>query len=151
MPAGRPPEYDYKTLKPLIDEYLEECEDYTEQELIGISAKGTELFKQKQYVRIPTIEGLALKLGINKSTIYDWESQEDKTEFSNDINRLRAKQAERLLNKGLSGDYNPTIAKVLLTKHGYREGIENTGEGGKDLIPETITKEEKEKLLSLIK
>ena len=69
MPAGRPPEYDYKTLKPLIDEYLEECEDYTEQELIGISAKGTELFKQKQYVRIPTIEGLALKLGINKSSI----------------------------------------------------------------------------------
>ena len=37
-----------------------------------------------------------------------------------------SKQADRLLNNGLSGNYNPTIAKVMLTKHGYREGIDNT-------------------------
>ena len=41
-----------------------------------------------------------------------------------------------LINKGLSGDHNPTIAKVLLTEHGYREGTELSGEGGKPL---TIT------------
>jgi hypothetical protein len=39
---------------------------------------------------------------------------------------LRAKQADRLLNNGLAGTYNSTIAKVLLTKHGYREGIDAT-------------------------
>ena len=27
---------------------------------------------------------------------------------------------------GLQGSYNPTIAKVLLTKHGYREGTDIT-------------------------
>lgn len=132
--AGRPIEYNYVELKPLIEEYLEDCEDYTEQELIGMSAKGTELYKNKQYVKIPTIEGLALKLDINKSTLYDWASKYP--EFSNDIDKLRAIQADRLLNKGLSGDYNSTIAKVLLTKHGYREGTEHSGVDGKAIVLE---------------
>lgn len=124
MPAGRPIEYNYAKLKPLIDKYIEECNDTEEQQTIGRSAKGTELFKVKTRVHIPTIEGLSIRLGINKTTIYDWESKYE--EFSHDIDKVRALQAERLLNKGLSGDYNPTIAKVLLTKHGYREGIDQT-------------------------
>ena len=37
---------------------------------------------------------------------------------------LRAKQCVKLLNSGLSGDYNPFIAKALLSKHGYKDGSE---------------------------
>jgi hypothetical protein len=33
-----------------------------------------------------------------------------------------------LINNGLSGDYNPTIAKVLLSKHGYREEVKQDTE-----------------------
>lgn len=113
-PVGRPPEYDFEKLHTLIEEYLLECQDIEEDKENGI----------KQKVNIPSIEGLALKLDINKTTIYEWEKINK--DFSNDIDKVRAEQAKRLLNKGLSGDYNPTIAKVLLTKHGYREGIDQT-------------------------
>lgn len=113
-------------------EYINSCTDTEIQQVIGMSAKGTELYKNKVIVNIPTIEGLSYYLGINRDTIYAW-CKENK-EFSDIIEDLRAKQANELINKGLSGDYNPTIAKVLLSKHGYREGIENTGKDGKDLI-----------------
>lgn len=79
-------------------------------------------------VKLPTIEGLALFLSISRDTVYDWEKKYQ--DFSDILSDLRNEQADKLINNGLSGDYNPTIAKVLLTKHGYREGIENTGEGG---------------------
>lgn len=38
-----------------------------------------------------------------------------------------------------------------LNKEKFSERQEQTGKGGKDLIPETITQEEKEKLLTLLK
>lgn len=117
-PGGRPTEYKYKELKPIIEAYIESCVDTEESKEHGI----------RQKVRIPSIEGLCLKLNISKDTLYAWEKIHK--EFSYDIDRVRKIQAERLLNKGLSGDYNPTIAKVLLTKHGYREGIEQTGKDG---------------------
>lgn len=126
--VGRPSEYSLEIIKK-TQEYIESCEDDEIQQTIGMSAKGTELFKNKVVVNIPTIEGLAYYLKINRDTIYDWSKKFK--EFSDIIEELKAKQANALINKGLSGDYNPTIAKVLLTKHGYREGIENTGnEGG---------------------
>lgn len=70
-------------------------------------------------VNLPTIEGLALFLGISRSTLYLWQKEHDK--FSDIIETLQQKQASALINNGLSGNYNPTIAKVLLTKHGYTD------------------------------
>lgn len=130
---ARPTIYNNQILE-RVKKYISECEDSTEQETIGMSAKGTELFKNKVVVKLPTIEGLAYYLGINRDTIYSW-CKENK-EFSDIIETLRAKQANELINKGLSGDYNPTIAKVLLTKHGYADKIEQelTGKDGKDLF-----------------
>lgn len=122
-PGGRPSEYSQELVEK-AKEYLEECEDDEIQQTVGMSAKGTELFKNKVIVNIPTIEGLAYHLKINRDTIYDWCKKFP--EFSDIVEDLRAKQAKELINKGLSGDYNPTIAKVLLTKHGYREGIDQT-------------------------
>ncbi len=134
MPAGRPTEYNAKILVK-ANEYLSSCEDEEIQQLVGMSQKGTELYKNKVKVMLPTIEGLALHIGISRETVYDWEDKY--TEFSDIIKDLRAKQAVSLINNGLSGDYNPTIAKVLLTKHGYREGIEQTGKDGSSLIPDS--------------
>jgi len=77
-------------------------------------------------VYLPTIEGLALKLKINRDTIYAWESKglidgaEDiDREFSDIVGELRSSQAEKLLQFGLNGKYNATIAKLVLSKHGY--------------------------------
>lgn len=132
MAGGRPTEYSQDILTK-AKEYLDACEDEEEQQLTGLSIKGTELYKNKLRVNLPSIEGLALYLEISRDTVYDWEKQDDKKEFSYIISSLRAKQAKALIDKGLSGDYNPTIAKVLLTKHGYsnKTEVDHTSKGEK--------------------
>lgn len=100
---------------------------------------------------VHSIEGLADYIQIARSTIYEWISQEDKKEFSDIVANVLEKQGKTLINNGLNNKFSSSITKVLLTKHGYREGIENTGKDGKDLIPPTITEEEKQGLLGLLK
>lgn len=111
--GGRPTKYNEQIL---VDTkaYIDACNDVKEDKENGIQAS----------VNLPTIEGLAYELKINKDTIYTWRKEQ--LEFSELISELLAKQAKSLVNNGLSGSYNPTIAKVLLTKHGYREGIDQT-------------------------
>jgi len=129
MPVGRPIEYSEDIITK-AREYLTGCIDKIE-EYHKTRGEKSDTYDRLVRVKIPTIEGLAVYLGINRDTVYDWEKKYDA--FSDILENLRAEQADRLLNNGLSGDYNPTIAKVLLTKHGYREGIEQTGKDGKDL------------------
>lgn len=75
---------------------------------------------------IHSIEGFAQHVGVSRSTIYLWESQKIDQEFSDIVEELREKQAKTLVNKGLKGEFQPSITKVMLTKHGYREGIDQT-------------------------
>jgi len=70
---------------------------------------------------IPTIAGLSLYLQVNRDTIYDWAKQEDKHEFSDILRKLMSKQEIRLASKGLNGDFNSVITKLMLTKHGYSD------------------------------
>lgn len=129
MSIGRPSEYSEKTLT-LARKYIDSCVDTQEKVTVEENEiNGAVKFKYIPKVKIPTIEGLALALHITRETIYDWEGKFD--EFSDIVKELRHKQAEVLISGGLSGQYNPLIAKVLLTKHGYREGTEVSGtEGG---------------------
>ena len=99
---------------------------------------------------VHSIEGLADYICVNRDTIYDWASQDDKKEFSDIVEQVRHKQAKTLINKGLDNKFSSAITKVMLSKHGYREGIEQMGKDGKDLIPETMTKEEQKELLALL-
>lgn len=130
---ARPIEYN-EDINIRAKEYLSKCVDEIE-EYHKTRGDKSDTYDRIVRVKIPTIEGLAVHLGISRSTLYLWKESYDT--FSDIIEELQQVQADRLLNNGLSGDYNPTIAKVLLTKHGYREGIEQTGKDGKDLIPDT--------------
>ncbi len=144
---ARPTEYNDSFI-PLAKEYLSKCVDEIE-EYHKTRGDTSNSYQRIVRVKIPTIEGLAAYLHISRSTLYLWRDLH--SEFSDIIDELQEVQADRLLLNGLSGDYNPVIAKVLLTKHGYRDSQEVTGKDGKDLIPEVITSSEKEKLLSLLK
>lgn len=123
--GGRPTDYNEEMLQK-TKEYISACNEEHEVRYRP-TLNGKEII-QEPYIfynpKIPTIEGLAYELKVNKTTIYEWENKFE--EFSNVIDELRNKQASQLVNKGLSGQYNPTIAKVLLTKHGYREGQDLT-------------------------
>ena len=62
-------------------------------------------------------------LRVNRDTLYAWT--ETHTEFSDISDDIRAEQANRLISDGLSGDYNSTITKLMLAKHGYSDKTEN--------------------------
>ena len=71
---------------------------------------------------IPTIEGLAVFLNVSRSTIYRWKGENQ--EFSDILESLMSMQAKELFSNGLTGDFNPTITKLILTKHGYSDRVE---------------------------
>lgn len=114
---ARPIEYNSAILK-RVEDYLDQCQDREEDVVTGESEKFT-AYKKKLRVNLPTIEGLAVYIGIHKDTVYEWEKTYP--EFSDVIHVLRGNQSRELINKGLSGDYNPVIAKLLLMKHGYTD------------------------------
>jgi DNA-packaging protein gp3 len=70
---------------------------------------------------IPSIAGLALALDLSRETLYAWAKDPDKQEFSDILSDCMAQQERTLVNEGLKGVTNPTITKLMLSKHGYSE------------------------------
>lgn len=68
---------------------------------------------------IPSVAGLACYTGKRRSTMYDYASKND--EFSDILEAILALQENKLLNGSLAGNLNSTIAKLILTKHGYSD------------------------------
>ena len=68
---------------------------------------------------IPTHRSLAFHLCITRQTLYAWNKDLNKYEFSDILGRIMDIQELELINKGLLGIFNPTIAKLILGKHGY--------------------------------
>lgn len=68
---------------------------------------------------VPTIAGLACYTEKRRNTIYDYASQDE--EFSNIVEGILRLQESKLVNEGLKGNFNSTIAKLILSKHGYAD------------------------------
>ena len=109
MPAGRPSK--------LTPEVFEKAIDYING---GYEDEGR---------AIPSIIGLARVLNVTRSTLYKWAEDLD-SEFSDILAKCNEEQHEILITKGLQGDFNPTICKLVLGKHGYHERQEVTGANG---------------------
>lgn len=106
---GRPSEYSEEYIDK-VDHYLAQCED-------TLTERG------KLQVRLPTIEGFSIYLGVSKKSLYNWRDKHP--DFLHALEKIETEQKERLLNMGLSGDYNPTIAKLVLSaNHNMREKTE---------------------------
>ena len=104
MPAGRPQEYKPEMVEK-VKQYMLLCQDEENQKL-------------------PNKGGLAVYLDVARETIYDWCSKFP--DFSDIVEKLFSMQEDSLINNGITGRYNASITKVILTKHGYREGIDTT-------------------------
>lgn len=79
---------------------------------------------------IPSVEGLADLLDVSRETLYEWGRVHE--DFSDILARLKARQQKVLINNGLSGDFQPTITKLVLGLHGFHEkqDTELSGAGG---------------------
>lgn len=76
---------------------------------------------EKHEHAFPSDLGLSEVLGIHTSTLYDWATHEDKKEFSDILDRINTKQQMVAWNKGLRNEYNASLVKLLLGKHGYHD------------------------------
>lgn len=68
---------------------------------------------------VPSVAGLACYLGVSRKTVYEWVKES--TDLSDTLEGILAMQENKLINKGLNGDFNPTITKLMLANHGYSE------------------------------
>lgn len=140
QPIGRPTLYNEEILKK-AEEYLDSCKDDIDDEDDPDSDPDEELepqshggslkrrYKTTTYVNIPNVGGLASYLRVARSTLYLWAKEHE--DFSDIMERLGAEQENRLIQRGLGGQYNPTIAKVILTKHGYTDKVDLTSKDEK--------------------
>jgi hypothetical protein len=104
---------------------------------------------------LPMVAGLAIYLGVSRDSIYEWSKKRDKyTElertFSDIVEDILTWQEYKLAGKSLKGEYNPTIARLLLnSKHGYVESTKTdvTSDGEKLANPfASLTVDELKKL-----
>ena len=81
---------------------------------------------------VPSHVGLALEIGITRTTLYDWSHDENKQVFSDILDECNQKQERMLLSGALGNTMNANIAKLMLGKHGYSEKnqTELTGANG---------------------
>lgn len=92
-------------------EILEKCRDYVE----GAYSESS---------LIPSIVGMCRYVGVARSTLFLWKKDNRNEQFSDYFEQCLENQEEKLLNGGLGGDFNPAITKMILTKHGYSDKIE---------------------------
>jgi hypothetical protein len=108
MPGGRPSKFTPEIVERAYD-YLQHFEKYGDA--------------------IPSIVGLAVVLDVVEATLYNWDC-EDHPEFLGILSKIKAKQHQVLITKGLKGDFNAAITKLVLGKHGYHERVEQSGPDG---------------------
>jgi len=101
-PVGRPSKY--------TPELLEKAKAYAKDHKVD----GSEDV-------IPSLEALALYLGIHRRTVWDWSKDPDKEDFSNIVEEVMAKQARTLFNGALKGELKEKTTGMMLSKHGYSE------------------------------
>lgn len=92
-PGGRPTKYSPKVLTEL-DKYLHET--------------------VPENMDIPSVEGFAIRLGVNKTTLYEWGKKH--TEFSNALDKIALHQKAHLMRIGIFGgkEVNASIVSLML-------------------------------------
>jgi len=126
--VGRPTKYS-KEMNDKVDEYLEANQD-EEVEVVTLRSdkKGYEKVDTKLKVSLPTLGGFALYIGVGTTTLEQWGAKYP--EFKGSLRKIVEEQKKRLLDKGLSGEYNSTIAKLVLSaNHDMREKKDVTTDG----------------------
>ena len=115
--TGRPPKYS--------PDLLRDCWDYIYGNDDVVDDNGNPIPKWMHLGHpFPSVVGLCVYIGIVSSTAYKWRYEDDKQEFSSILDIVEDIQHIQLAHNGTLGIYNPTITKLMLTKHGYSDKID---------------------------
>ena len=101
-PVGRPTKYN--------DELQAEADRY--------------VYEWAEHDSIPSRVGLCCFLGISKQTSFEWAKHYP--DFLATLEAVEALQEREAVNKGLTGDFNSTITKLVLANHGYSDKVEQS-------------------------
>ena len=96
---------------------------------------------------VPTVAGLACFLGKSRRVMYDWGNRS--SEFMHILDGIAVTQENILVNNGLTGAFNAPVTKMMLTKHGYSDKIEQdvTSSDGSMTPKAAISKEDVKEIL----
>ena len=103
-PVGRPSKY--------TSEMLEQARGYLMGEWQAIGDA------------IPSLAGLACYLGLSRETVNAWSNDPAKDEFSDIANGILVMQERELVNRGLLKQFDSSITKLILGKHGYSDKVQ---------------------------
>lgn len=73
---------------------------------------------------VPTTDGLAIALDVCRKTPYNWaemESNDFREEIAYILDRVQAIQGMKVVNGGLNGEFNSTVAGKMLANHGFNQ------------------------------
>jgi hypothetical protein len=88
--------------------------------------------------KVPTAARLAVNLRVSKSTLYKWAETDQ--ELSDTLQELQSIQEAALIDGSLENRLNPTISKLMLANHGYREKSETDITTGGNAISPILVK-----------
>ena len=105
MSAGRPTKYN-DAMQSKADRYLDDYQEFGDA--------------------IPSAVGLAIFIGVNKSTLYEWAKVHPS--LSDTLGKVNSAQERSAVNNGITGLFNATITKLVLANHGYsdKQAIDHT-------------------------
>ena len=116
---GRPTKYKGEETIDKIDKYLARYTD-EEYKLLKVDWVKSKSYEHRLKVKLPTLESYFKFVGISQSA--SDERCGLYPEYKLALKKIMLEQRARLLEKGLSWDYNPTIAKLILShNHGMKE------------------------------
>ncbi len=86
---------------------------------------------------IPSVAGLSRWLKVSRDSLYEWSSRYPT--FSDTLEKLLAEQERLALNMGITGEWNGTICKLVLSNHGMieKKQIDNVSTDG-SMSPDSI-------------
>lgn len=71
--------------------------------------------------KVPTAARLAVTIGVNKDTLYEWAKKDN--DFSDTLKDMNSIQEATLVEGSLENKLNPTISKLMLANHGYSDAL----------------------------
>lgn len=86
---------------------------------------------------IPSVVGLCGVVNRSRASLYKWASDE-KHPFSDILRKINELQEATLLHKGLKGEFNAAITKLVMGKHGYKDNIDADVKQTQDIVVEVV-------------